>query len=435
MTIHIPAADRRARPWFGMRSLLARPRNVLTSLSNQSIVSGFSFVIGIVAARLVGIEEFGRFSLALIFVAFAQTIHNALLTAPMMTVVGRRARRSAGYHGAVLLVSIGFAVGEGTAVSLLLGSLFWYRDGVIPLSFVAAAGVSAAAQCIQFTVRRQLFSQARGGWAVAMDLVRVVTITAFLVALLVAFRLISAAEILWVLAGVSIVSTTVFGMALKVAPARLRLIRAAASIHWPIGRWLAAISFVSLAQGELVWIYIGTKLGDQAVGGLRAASYLFGGIMVLMTAMENILPLRAAQAFSSDGVMGLRAFLLRIAAPLALANGFLLLVAAVPARFWLGFLFGPDFRAYGYLVPILAITLAVSLVRDQFTQYFRAVQRTEFVFGAFSVGAVATLVPIVPLAHAYDLSGVAVAMFIGQFGSLVFIALAAIWHYRRSQMR
>ena len=419
---------------LGIPALLARRSDVLMSLSNQAIVSGSGFAVGIAAARLVGIEEFGRFSLALIFVAFVQTVHNALFTAPMMTVVGQRVRRSAGYYGAVLLVSVGFALCEGAVVALLLGTLFWYRDGAIPLNFAAAAGAAAAAQCIQLTVRRQLFSQARGAWAVAMDLARVASLVALLVVLMVVFHSIGSADILWVLAASSFASTVAFAAALKLAPASLRLIRAAANIHWPIGRWLAAISFVTLAQGEFVWIYIGVALGDQAVGGLRAANYLFGGILVLMSAMENIVPQSAAQAFSSGGVSALRAYLLRIAVPLALANGFLLLVAVVPAHLWLGLLFGADFRAYSSLAAILGVSLAASLVRDHFAQYFRAVQRTEYVFGAFAVSVIATLLPIVPLTRAYGLFGIAIAMLIGQMGSLAFIAAVAIRHYRRLQL-
>ncbi len=435
MTIDVPAPLARAGLRFGLPAFLARRREVLTSLANQSVVSGFGFVIGIAVARLVGIEEFGRFSLALIFVTFVQTVHNALITAPMMTVVGQRARRSAGYYAAVLLVSSGLAFLEGLVVLMLLGGLYWYRDGAIPLNFAAAAGASAAAQCLQLTVRRQLFTQARGGWAVAMDLARVAAITGLVVALLAVHGSIGAADVLWVLAGSSFVTAVAFGTTLKLAPASLKLVRAAASLHWPIGRWFAAIAFVTLAQSELVWIYISAELGDQAVGGLRAVYYLFGGTLVLMMAMENIMPQRAAHAFACEGAAGLRAYLLRIAVPLAVGNGLILLTAVVPARFWLGLLFGPEFRAYSGLVAIAGAAMAVGLVRDHFAQYFRAVQRTGYIFASYTVGVVATVAPIVPLTRAYALTGIVTAMLIGQIASLAFIAVAAIGHYRRLQRR
>ena len=49
------------------------------------LASGANLLIGVAAARLIGISEFGKFTVVLIVAAFVQALQASLVSVPMMT--------------------------------------------------------------------------------------------------------------------------------------------------------------------------------------------------------------------------------------------------------------------------------------------------------------------------------------------------------------
>src|SRR5271154_3962226 len=56
------------------------------ALADQSVVSATNFLTSVMLARFMGLREFGIFALAWMVVLFANSIQNALIVAPMMSV-------------------------------------------------------------------------------------------------------------------------------------------------------------------------------------------------------------------------------------------------------------------------------------------------------------------------------------------------------------
>ncbi len=417
-----------------LRGLLKR-QTLLMSLTDQAVVSGFSFLVGIATARVVGISEFGRFAMALAFAAFLQVLHNSLVAAPMMSLAGRRLRRSGAYFSAVLLIASVLAAVGGLLAAAGLMLLFVLRDGDFPWGFAAMAGLLAAVQCVQFTVRRAAFAQGLGGRALAMDLVRV-TLFVLSVAVLVHIgRGIDATAVIAVLTASSLLVTVPFGAMLRLGPVARRMLSVTAGVHWPVARWLAAVPVVTITQDIVMLAGMGFLFGDHAVGGVRAAQYLLGPVLVLGNAMENLIPLRATAAWTAGGVSSLRDYLLRVAVPLGLADGAVLLFFVGPAEFWLNTIFGPAFIAYAGVLRVLAVAAATGLVCNHLVFYFRGVQDTRPIFGAEALGVIVTLVALFPAAFLLGLMGIAVAVLAGQAASLSLLALAAVRHYRQGDRR
>ena len=432
MTIETSIA--RDAPVGGRPSLLRRLLNrqaLIMSLLDQAMVSGFGFLVGIATARVIGISEFGRFSLALAFAAFIQVLHDALFAAPMMSFAGRRPKRSGGYYSAVMLMAGVLAVGGGVVVAAGLVVLFALRDGEFLWGFAVAAGLLTAAQCVQLTVRRVSFAQSSGVGASIMDLSRGIIFAV----LLIYNHAIDAITIIGMLAVSSALATMAIGAKLRLGPLTRRILRVTAGMHWPVARWLVAAPVANIIQDVIIWVSTGILFGDHAVGGLRAGQYLFGPILVLAMAMENLIPLQATAAWTAGGVSKLRRYLLRIAVPLGLANAVFLIGFVVPAGFWLNLVFGPAYADYAGIARIIGIGVAISLIRNHMVLYFRAVQDTRFVFGAAAFGVVATMATLVPASHVYGLLGVAIALVAGQSASLAVLAAAAVRHYRKARGR
>ena len=433
MTVEASVTPRKAIDLRSLWHSVFRRKMLIMTLLDQAAVSGFSFVVGIATARVVGIEEFGRFALALAFAAFVQVFHDALFAAPMISLAGRRERRSRAYYAAVNLMAAIVAVAGGVAAGGSLVLVFAFRDGALPWALAAATAFLTAAQCAQLTIRRTAFAQGRGSGAFAMDLARGVVFALVLVVVLLGFRhTVGASEVVAMLAFSSLVVTVGLSATLRLGPVTRRVLRTTSGVHWAVARWLMATPAATISQDVILWTAAGIMFGDSAVGGFRAAQYMFGPILALAAAMENLIPLRATAALTSGGVSDLRRYLLRIAVPLGLANAALILVFAVPASFWLNLVFGSAYADYGVVTQVLAFSIAASLVRTQVNLYFRAVQRTQPIFVAAAIGVVATLASLVPATHVFGLVGIALSMAIGQSVWLVGVAIAAVRHYRRS---
>ncbi|MGU3362391.1 lipopolysaccharide biosynthesis protein [Methylobacterium sp. M6A4_1b] len=398
-------------------------RPALASLLDQAVVSGFGFVSGIATARLVGIEEFGLFVLILIVTAFAQGLHNALVTAPMMTLAARGRRSAPTYDATVLAAALLASVVAAAGVALALVVIFALRHHAVETGVVVAGAALTVAQNLQLTVRRTLFARGRGLVAVAMDTARA---AAFPLALAVAWwsgRVLDAALATALLAGTALVTAAPLAYGIWRAPRRpLRLVPVARR-HWGIARWMFPLVFVTFGQEQMAWIVAGIALGDEAIGGLRAAQYLVGFVIILLTATENILPTAAAQAFETGGDRGLRAYLENATLTLGPVVALLLLAIALPAGTWLALVFGPAFADYAASVRILALAVACIFLRDMVTQYFRAIQDTGPVFRAFVVSLAVSLAIMVPLIAWYGITGAALVITIGHAVSAAHLIL------------
>ncbi len=405
-----------------------RPPAALISLADQGVVSGFGFVSGIAAARLLGIVEFGHFALILIVISFAQGLHNALITAPMMTLAGARGSISRLYGANILIAAFLLSVPGAVFVIFALA-----LSGQMSPAALTAACALMLAQNLQFTLRRLLFARGKGLRALAMDFARAAS-----------FPL--AAGLIWLQHGAVGVNGYVGMLALTSLLTSLPfmlwvgrpLLRDSASLqlgalsrrHTPIARWLLPIVFVTFAQEQLVWMVAGSSLGLDALGGLRAAQYLVGTVLILLSATENVLPVRAARAHAEGGEAALRRYLLsagiRLGAPIVA----ILALLAGPAELWLTLIFGSEFAAYAGCLRILSVGVLVILVRDLAAHYFRAKQITRVIFESLGVSMVVSLAVVVPLMKYAGVTGAAAAVTAGHIASLVYLAAAMRWQSR-----
>ena len=405
-------------------------RALLWSFLDQAVVSGSGFVIGIATGRLVGIAEFGKFTIAMIFVTLALVIQEAIFATPMMTLAGHR-ERSHRYFGTVVVSGIAGAVALGLFAAALFAAYYLVQARPVSPGLVAATGLLVAVQCIQLTLRRTLFAKRRGRFAAAMDLGRYALFALILGALVMAGNRADTELVLWGLAlsGAVAALVSILAAGLLRSGFRSRLFRAAAAQHWRIARWLVAVALVSFGQEQLLWIAAGPVLGDAAIGGLRATIYLFGVNLVLMGAMMNILPVRAAAALAARGIVGLKSFLVRFAIPFGALNAAVILAAVLPGAMWLTVLFGPAYAAYAPVLEIMAVSVALGIVRDYAAQYFRAIRSTGAIFRSFFWGFMTAILLVYPLVKALGVEGLAIDAAISQFTSMTYLLVAARRHY------
>lgn len=405
-----------------------RPPAALVSLADQGLVSGFGFISGIAAARLLGIVEFGHFAMILIVISFAQGLHNALITAPMMTLAGARGSISRVYGANILIAA--FLLSVPGAVFVVFALML---SGQMAPAALTAACALMFTQNLQFTLRRLLFARGKGVRALFMDLARAASFPLAAGFIWLQHGAVGVNGYVGMLALTSLVTSLPFiiavGRPLLRAPSSVQL-GAVSRRHTPIARWLLPIVFVTFAQEQVVWMVAGSTLGLDALGGLRAAQYLVGTVLILLSATENVLPVRAARAHSDGGEEALRSYLvsagIRLGAPIVA----ILALLAGPAELWLTLIFGSEFAAYAGCLRILSVGVLVILVRDLAAHYFRAKHNTRVIFESLGVSMVVSLAVVVPLMNHAGVTGAAAAVTAGHIASLIYLAAAMRWQSR-----
>lgn len=406
--------------------LRSRSTSALVSLADQGVVSGFSFLTGIATARMLDIEAFGRFALAMIVVSLAQSVHNALVTAPMMTIMGRRPREQSTYDLSLVVWATILSLAGGLIGLAILGVLFSWRGEPSCTGFLIASGAVTAAQNLQFTLRRLLFARTSGLKALGMDGARALAFP--IAALMYHFGggPITVTALLWLLAGTALVTT--LPMLRPLWDGRrggLHLVTVARR-HVPLARWLLPVVIVTFGQEQVVWIIAGGVLGDQATGGLRAAQYVVGLVLLFLSATENIIPVRAGRALTGGGHKGLRRYLISTGALLGALVLVLLLAIAVPAPLLLKLMFGPAFVPYATCLRILTLAVAFIFLRDMAAQYFRATQQTGAIFRAFTASLCVSMVVLHPLLAHFGLVGATLVVLIGHATSMIYLLATAL---------
>ena len=416
-----------------IRRLLRRSQTPY-SILDQGLVSGLGFATGIAAARLVGLEEFGRFAVVMIIGSLAQSVHNALTVAPVMSLAGTRRGHSSSFFASALVATLLVSVPLALGVMGLLSALEIAEGKTIWTGFILATGALAIAQNLLFTVRRLLFAAGRGRDGLATDAVRGLLLASML-GLAWTFGLpVHVDTLVWALAAAAFVPAALAAQPLlkKARPARIR-IRALTMRCWPIAKWMLPNVAMTFGQEQAVWLIVGAMLGDVAVGGLRGAQYVVSLAYPFLAALENVAPVQASRAYEQHGITGLRSYIRRLLVMFSpMACGFPLLTA-LSADFWLKLFFGPTFQGYGTCLRIFALVVLFVFVRDVLSYFFRAVQQTQVTFQAFAVSSVITMIVMVPLIWGGGVVGAAVAIAAGQGVSMLYLlaCMTRTWNTAR----
>src|ERR1700691_5577230 len=81
------------------------------ALADQVIVSGFNFLSNILLARILGIQEFGRYVLAWTIVLFVQNLQYSALGSTMLSIGPKQdAEATPSYFGSMFVLQAIFAV-------------------------------------------------------------------------------------------------------------------------------------------------------------------------------------------------------------------------------------------------------------------------------------------------------------------------------------
>jgi O-antigen/teichoic acid export membrane protein len=275
-------------------------RRYSASIASQGALSGFSFLVNLLMLRLMDVENFGVFSLVLVFAGVFAGVTNALAATPLTVYAPALTSRRERTRMEATLSAVNGVLCAGLTAATAVGC-YLYRPDV---GFVLACSAYVATFCFRHYWRVFAFARRRPEIALSTDLVYVGLGMAALAAIAVATRGTLDIELAFaVLAAVNLVSMFGIGRALTIG-FRLPLRRFMASTYrrvWGECSWSLVGVLTTAVQAQAHSFVVTAFSGPAAFAPLAAGNALFGPMRMTVVAWQMVARPDFAAAIGSGG--------------------------------------------------------------------------------------------------------------------------------------
>jgi O-antigen/teichoic acid export membrane protein len=363
-----------------LRALLGRETWALT---DQAVVSATNFLTNVMLARFMGLREFGIFALAWMSVLFANSIQNALIIAPLMSIGPKQQDYDRPrYFGAVffqefLLVVLCFIL---VFAALLSSSRFFSHVDLHHLALPLA--ISAVAYQGQDFIRRYFFSIRRNRPALIDDLISYVPQLP-IIFMLHRWGRLNSATALWAMAGTSLVGLAIGWLWVEPLKFEWQAIKGVWLRHWKISRWLSGSALLQWTSGNLFIVAAPVYYGAAAAGVLKASQNLMGVTHVWFQGLDNVVPAETARRLRNSGVADMLAYTRSILAKWGGLTLVFALAAGVAPDYWLHLIYGAQMAHYGYILRLYALLYVIIFLGGPLRAALQALEFTAPIFCSY----------------------------------------------------
>jgi O-antigen/teichoic acid export membrane protein len=390
-------------------SLLASQRTMNWAFVDQVMVSGANFATGILLARACGIYEFGRFSLVWLFVEFIGSLQFAAVIQPMLNIGPKQDARSVeAYYHAV-------AVQQGILCAFF-GLVVWGGVTFVGWLFVAPEIVELAVPLCAATItfqlhnflRRYFFARDRAVVALFNDIIRFAIQIAGTAALLFVWPGSTAVAGLWIIAAACAASIIQGCFYFGRVKWNTTVLVSVSVRHWTFSKWVLPCALMYWMTTQAFVLMAGFVLGAAATGGLRAAVSITGVLNILLLALDNFAPVKAARALHVGGPVELHRYIGSLTLLTgALTMGMVVLINIDPG-YLVQLLYGDQFGSIDVLVRWLCVPLVVFAMATPLNIWAAALERTRTIFASYGIATVFTIIAAYPMTLYGELPGIVV---------------------------
>jgi len=399
-----------------------RSRRSLTIL-DQALVSGSNFITGIILVRGLGLIEFGRFTIAYAILLLANSVQLSFISSPMITLGSLCATTAERRHFVRGIYGVQIIFCTMASVLAVLGVAVYvsFRHHAGAMEFLWPFASAVVAFLMQDWLRRYYFTVGKAAASLWNDAISYLGQVVILCLLWWPHRL-TLNTALWSVAITSGVAFVLGALLEKLGCTREETRRSWHHAH--------AISIDLGIANQLQWlVYQGAMLigagvvGPQAAGGVRATQNIVGPVNVAYQAMENIVPVRAAEEMKRGGIQRVSAFLFRFG-----SIGFAVLlvffsVTALFSRQFLSFFYGRQLHAYAAVLDLQMLYFLLTWPIRQVTFLFRTIRHTRPILIGSVVAAVVSLAAVYPAVRGFGATGIMLAAVAAQIGNLAYMAV------------
>lgn len=424
--------DEKEVPKLRLRGLIARLSRGRgpVALADQMMVSAANFAGGVVLVRGLGLEEFGKYSIAYSLLLFANALQMSFVASPMLN-IGPLLNGEEKEHfvNGMLTLQLSASVLLFAAFALigLTARLFtpFYSVPCI-LLFACCIGTYQ----LQDWLRRYYFLVNKGRHALVTDFI------SYCVQFLLLLVLWHMGRLTLQLTFLVMCLTSVAAVAMGPLTDRFRPSRGTLGATWKRCRSLSRDLLIS---GQVRWFgtqglfLIGAAvLGSVGIGGLRATQSVGGPIYLILMSFENVVPIRMAEQLKRTGAAGTYAMAKRWIAMSSLLFSVAMVPIAVFGKPILKFLYGPALVAFYWPMLLQLATIVVTAATMLWFHFYRTVQETPVMLQANGLAALANLITVYWFGRLWSASGIVLSILLGQVVIAVFCAL--YWARNRTEI-
>lgn len=378
--------------------LFARHKDINWAFADQALVSGVNFLTGILLARFMGLEEFGRFTLVWLVARFLNNGQFSLISAPMMSIGPLKTDREwPAYLGAILVQQVAVSglsfvlLWAGVRTSGMIFPEWQAQDYALPL------GLAGAAFQMQDFVRRYFFTRARPAMAFSNDAIRYFG-QLLLVFALFAFSSLNTVSALYIYALTGVIATAAGIAAMGPIEFKWSILREVTTRHWHFSKWvLVSTQLSQMTTYPLIWA-LGAFAGSSVVGLFVAARNIVAVLHVVYQGFDNFMRPRSARQLASGGILKLITFIRRAMSLLAIPVGMICLTAALFPGGIANLFYGDLLVGHELIVALFAVSYFILYLALPFRYFFITLSDTRplaIVDGVLSGISILLCVPVV----------------------------------------
>lgn len=426
--------------------------------SDQAVVSGTNFLVGIMLARTLGMDAYGTFVLGWMAVLFASSIQQAIILNPLYTLLPKKSSESnliaseertkqsqdsgrllhsvrndeaEKFKGGIVAMQLAL-----TVLTIIVGyasipAIRYYLPSETSTEFLIALPLVMGAYVTQDFLRRMLFVEGKANMALVGDIVAY----GFQIPILGALwftGMLSLNSALIVIGSCFSASTLVNLFTLNFEPVKqLNLVTRGSLLAtlkecWTFSKYLVATSLLQWFSGNAFIVVAGGIIGPAAVGAVRIAQNVMGVLHVLFLALENTVPIKAAQLLKEKGEVGLMGFMKQITTNAGLVTLAVAGSVAVFATPILGFLYGPEYVGYNDVLAAFAALYLLIFLGTVLRFAIRTLEKNQYIFITYVLTTIFSVFCAEPIVEAFGIYGILLGLF-GVHAITLIVFVVSLW--------
>ncbi len=372
----------------------------ILTLIDQMVFSGTNFLMTIILTQICSPQEFGKYSFIFMLMLFGLAPFRNFTVQAMMANPLQYPKRQ--YLSSTLVIAFAISL----LFSILLG-VFLYFFGVQYEIEDASWGI------FTFCVSRYLIDLTRGyffTYKQPMFALLVDLCTSSCIAYMLYQNHIGGLNYIEVLYILSISYVVGFVIGMMIARPNLDINIKAIYTNLKFGRWLCFTGIFIWFNGNFLLMIASNYLGTFVVGALRAINNLFGPIAILLQAIENYVPVRAATLLAKEGHRPMEQYLYQQSKWLSLIILPVFIVVSFFSGAIISALFGDSYIPYKSLIPFIIMAQVLGFYARYFNIALRSLNYTQPIFYGYAITATLSVVCSGPLIETFGFIGIGIGL-------------------------